>query len=245
MYEVLFQYGPVTLKTFDLLLTLGFVAGTLFMIRFIELKKMKLSFLSKHLLYFLLIPLIGGRLFYAFEHISWIQDNPLSLITFWDMNFSRFGILYSFIIALYFLSRREKEDFWAWLDAFVLSGLVALVFIHIGHFFNGSHYGTLTDMPWGIAFDTFNIPFTKPIHPTQLYSSALSFFTVNYLVRFVKRTHLTGMAGNLGFMLYCLGALAIDFFHGSPSNYARINYLVIAALAFIFYIHCSHRKLLS
>ena len=224
-------------------LALAFILGVVFLVRFIRLKKLNLNFFVHNFIYFIILPLIGGRLFYILEHFSVFTQNPLRILFVWDLGLSVFGILYSAILVLYFFSKRNHEDFWTWLDAFVLSGLVGSFFIHIGHFFNGTHYGKPTDLPWGIAFDTFNIPYLTPIHPTQLYSALIIFIIFSYSIKYVKRTHLGGMAGTLAVMLYSLSAFGIDFLHGAPSTYAKINFLIIAGLAFIFYIHCSHRKL--
>ena len=245
MYEILLQYGPVTITTFNTLLALGFVVAMIFLLRFIQLKKIKLSFLVDNLIFIIIFPLIGGRIFYIFEHFSVFSQHPLYSFAIWDLGFSAFGVFYTAVIVLFILTRRDREDFWGWVDAFVLSGLTGLFFIHIGHFFNGTDYGSPTDLPWGIAFDTFNIPFTIPIHPVQLYSALITFIIFGFVMRVVKRTHLTGVAGTLAVMLYSLGAFGIDFLHGSPSTYAKVNYLIVAALAFIFYILCSHKKLLE
>ncbi len=243
MYEILFQYGPVTITTFNVLLALAFIMSMIFLVRFIRLKKLKLAFLVNNFAYLIILPLIGGRIFYIFEHLTIFKQSPLSILFIWDLGFSTFGVFYVAILTLFLLTKREHEDFWAWLDAFVLCGLVGLFFIHIGHFFNGTHYGKLTDLPWGIAFDTFNIPVTNPIHPTQIYSALVTFIIFNLIMRSVKHTHLAGIAGTLGVMLYSIGAFGIDFLHGSPSVYDKINYLIIAAITFVFYIHCSHKKL--
>ena len=245
MYETLFQYGFITITTFNALLALAFLISTIFVVRFIQLKKMKLSFFVNNFIYFIIFPLIAGRIFHVIEHFSVYKLNLLQILAVWDMKFSVFGIFYGFIITLYILCRREQEDFWGWLDAFVLGGLVGLIFIHIGHFFNGSHYGRPTGLPWGIAFDTFSIPFTNPIHPVQIYSAIITFMIFSFVMRAVKRTHLTGMAGTLAAMLYTICAFGIDFIHGAPSTYAKVNFLIIASLAFIFYINCSHKKLFS
>ena len=243
MHETLFQYGRFTLTTFNVLLVLAFILSVVFLVRFIRLKKLNLGFFVNHFVYFLILPLIGGRIVYILEHFSVFMQNPLRILYVWDLGFSVFGIFYTAILVLYFFSKRNHEDFWGWLDGFALSGLTGLFFIHIGHFFNGTHYGKPTDLPWGIAFDTFNIPYTTPIHPTQLYSALIIFVIFSYSIRSVKRTHLGGIAGTIAIMLYSLSAFGIDFLHGSPSTYVKISHLVIAALAFIAYIHCSHRKL--
>ena len=243
MYEILFQYGPVTISTFNLLLALAFVVGMVFLVRYIQFKKLKLGFLVNNFAYFLVLPLIGGRLLYVFENLSMLKQNPLSPFTIWDLNFSPFGIFYTAIITLYFLCRHEHEDFWGWLDAFVLTGMIGLFFIHLGHFFNGTHYGKPTELPWGISFDTFNIPFITPIHPVQIYSVMITFIIFSLSMSYVKRIHLSGIVGAFAIMLYSLSAFGIDFLHGLPSAYGKISYLIVAALAFIFYIHCTHKKM--
>ena len=242
MYDILLQYGPITITTLNLLMVIAFLVGVIFLVRFIQLKKIKLSFFVNNFIYFTILPLIGGRLFYIFEHFFIFKEHPLRIFAIWDFGFSVFGIFYTAILLLYFLTKRRKEDFWGWFDVFTLSALPGLFFIHIGHFFNGTHYGNPTNLPWGIAFDTFNIPFTTPIHPVQLYSAVITFIIFGFAMKFVKRTHLTGMAGALTVMLYSISAFGIDFLHGAPSTYSKANYLIIAALAFIFYIHCSHKK---
>lgn len=242
MYEILFLYGPITITTFNLLLVVSFIVAIFYLIRFIRLKKMRLSFFVENFTWLMVIPLIGGRLFYIIEHFSMFRSNLIKIFFLWDFGFSAFGILYVGIAMLFYLTRKVHEDFWGWLDVFSLSGFAALFIIHIGHFFNGTHYGRLTDLPWGIKFDTFNIPYTNPIHPTQLYSALITFFIFSISIKSVKRTHLTGIVSTLAIMLYSISALGIDFLHGSPSVYSKTNYLIIAALAFIAHVHASHKK---
>jgi phosphatidylglycerol:prolipoprotein diacylglycerol transferase len=243
MYEILFQYGSITLTTFNLLLVVGFLAGTTFLVRFIQLKKLNLNFFVNHFIYFIFLPLLGGRIFYIFEHINLFKKAPFSSLYVWDLGFSAFGIFYTAILVVYLFSRANSEDFWGWVDALTLSSLFGLFIIHIGHFFNGSHYGIPTELPWGIAFDTVNIPYLNPIHPTQLYSALIALIVLYISMKYAKRTHLTGIVGTFAIMLYSISAFGINFLQGNASTYAKINFLIIAALAFIFYIHCSHKKL--
>ena len=245
MHEILLQYGTFTLTTFDALLVLALLMGTIFLVRFIQFKKMSLRFFVNRLFWFVPIALVGGRIMYLAEHFSAYSGNLLSTIYVWDMGFSPLGIFYATIILLAILAHRDHEDFWGWIDVFAMTGLVGLFFIHLGHFFDGSAYGTPTDLPWGIAFSNFNIPFQTPIHPTQLYSALATFAVFNISMIIAKRTHLTGLAGSLGIMLYSLCALGIDFLHGEPSMVSKVSFGAIAALAFVAYIHCSHKKLIQ
>ncbi len=241
MLEILFQYGPITVRTFNIVLALAIFVSGAFLLKFVSRRKMGVSFLSHYLIFFLLAILVGGRMGYIFENLSFFIGNPLPALFVWDLEFSYFGALYGLLITLFFLARRAKEDFWAWLDAFALTEMLAFVFIHIGQFFEGTGYGRPTDMFWGIAFDTQNIPFISPLHPTQLYAALAALIIFHFSLRYNKRTHLSGMAGSLALMLYGLAMLSIDFFHGDPSLYAKISYGIIAMLAFVSLVHCSYK----
>ncbi|MBU0577781.1 prolipoprotein diacylglyceryl transferase [Patescibacteria group bacterium] len=241
MLEILFQYGSVTIKTFNILLALAFVFTGAFVIRYISRQKMDLSFLSRYFLYAFLGMIIGGRIFYVIEHWAVYRIHVTHILFIWDLNFSFFGVLYGLVIALFIIARQTKEDLWSWFDTSVLATLLAMTFIHIGHFFNGTQYGSPTNLPWGISFDTQNIPFINPIHPTQIYAAILALIIFLYALKKSRRIHLSGVAGNLALMLYSLGMFGIDFLHGAPSLYVKISFGFIAALSFIFLVHCSHK----
>ncbi len=242
MFEILFQYGSVTIKTFNIVLAIGFLFTGAFAIRFANRQNLSLSFLSKNLIYVLLAIIIGGRLFYVIEHWPAFRSGLKYMFYFWDMHFSFFGVLYGLIACLILLTRKTSEDFWSWYDLGIFSVLFSMIFINIGNFFNGTNYGIPTDLPWGISFDTTNIPFVNPIHPTQLYAALLALVVFIYAVKHSKRVHLSGVVGNTAIMVYSLGMLGLNFLSGSPSLYVKVSFGIIATLAFIFQVTCSYKS---
>ena len=158
------------------------------------------------------------------------------------MHFSFFGILYGLVISTILLTRKTSENFWSWYDLGIFSVLFSMIFVSIGHFFNGTNYGMPTDMPWGISFDTTNIPFVNPIHPTQLYAALLALVVFVYAVKRSKRVHLAGVVGNTAIMIYSLGMLGLNFLLGTPSLYVKVSFGIIATLAFIFQVTCSYKS---
>jgi phosphatidylglycerol---prolipoprotein diacylglyceryl transferase len=239
MLEILFQYGSMTIMTFNVLLVIAFIISGVFLIRYTQRQMMNISFIAQNIAYVIIAIVVGGRLLYIFENPELFISNPVYAFLVWDMHFSFFGILYSIVITLIILTRRAKEDFWAWLDASALSLLSAMIFVHIGHFFNGTEYGVPTDLPWGIAFDTQNIPYLNPIHPAQLYAFSATLVIFLYALKKSRRVHLSGVIGTLALMLYSLAMLGIDFLHGDQSIYVKISFGAIATLSFIFLVHCS------
>jgi phosphatidylglycerol:prolipoprotein diacylglycerol transferase len=241
MREILFQNALLTVRSFNILLAVGFLFTGTYIIRYVERYKMNLNFLTQYFAHIIIAALVVGRLAFVLEHLSRFIARPASVLYVWDMNFSFFGILAGAIGMLYWLTRKKKEDFWEWFDALFLSILAMLIFVHVGYFFSGQNYGLPTDLPWGITFDASHIPFISPIHPTQLYAAVLAALLLVYSNIKGKRIHLSGVIGTRALMVYALGMLGIDFLHGDPSMYVKIAYGITATLAFIAQVHCSHK----
>lgn len=241
MLEILFQNSFLTLRTLNIALALGFLFAGTFSIRYVEKHKMNLSFLTRYFLHILLAILVGGRLFYVLENLSAIAKYPIGILYIWDLNFSFFGLVAGGALMLYYLTKKEKEDYFAWVDVAALTTLAMLIFVHIGFFFAGQNYGLPTTLPWGISFEAIQIPFASPIHPTQLYAVLLTVILLAHSVAKSKRIHLSGVVGTRALMLYSLGMLGIDFLHGDPSFYGKIAYASLAAISFIVHIHCTHK----
>lgn len=245
MLEIIFQYGPLTLRTFNLFIALGLFFAGAFAIRYTIRRKLNSAFLYKNILYIILSGFLMGRFVYILEHLQTFLDYPLSMLFVWDLHLSFFGGLYGLILALAFFSYRHKENFWSWFDILLLSLLAFLFFIHLGHFFNGTQYGKLTDLPWGIAFDNPNIRYLSPIHPTQLYSALLTLMVVGYTLKRSRRIHLPGVVGCKALVLYCLGMYSVNHLHAIPSFYNQASYLALATLGFVAWIHTSHKTYIN
>ena len=241
MREILFENAIITVRSFNIIIALGFVFTGIYLVRYVAKHKMNLEFLTSHAVPVLLVAGLAGRLSYFLENLSEFFSRPLSLLLIWDLKFSFFGILAGGLFAIFYFSRKYQEDFWDWLDAFSLSILVMLIFVHLGDFFAGNNYGLPTDLPWGVSFDTIHIPFVSPIHPTQLYAMLFSIILLIYSNKKGRRIHLSGVVGTKAIMIYSLGMLGIDFLHGAPSFNHKIAYGLLAAVSFIGYIQCTHK----
>lgn len=243
MYEVLYQNSLITLKTLNILLALGFLFAGIFCIRYCERHNFNLAFLSQSLIFLLLSALVFGRLFYGIEHYELIKQAPMILLYIWDLNMSFFGVLFGLFGALYILAKKHKEDFWTWLDVSTLSVLAVLIFVHLGYFFSGKHYGIPTELPWGIAFDAPHIPYINPLHPIELYATLMCILLLAYSVGRSKRIHLSGVVGTRALMIYSVCMFGLDFLRGDPelTLYNKIAYGLLATLSLIATVHCSHK----
>jgi phosphatidylglycerol:prolipoprotein diacylglycerol transferase len=129
--------------------------------------------------------LFGGHLLDLFVH-GW--QGPYSILEFWQGGKSWYGGLLAggFAAGLYFHFR--KLPVLAYADAGMPALALGYSIGRIGCFLNGDDYGTLSHVPWAVAYPPGTLAHSDhmargwinsgatsslPIHPVQLYASVL------------------------------------------------------------------------
>lgn len=127
--------------------------------------------ISNLIFYGVLTYLLGGRIFYALEHLSAFLQSPASLISFNTAVFDNWGALAATLIVGFVYGRRKSMSLWPTLDA--LTPFFALLAIGIGfsHLASGAAFGIGTTMPWGINL------WGAIRQPTQIYEIIASLLT--------------------------------------------------------------------
>lgn len=224
MHPVIFQTKYFTLNTIWIFIAIAIIAGVYSIIRLSVRNGLKLQFLSENSWKLLLYTLIGARLvnillnfttyFYEFD-----LKNFLQIFYIWDKGLNLWGGLLTFLLSFYLLCKKTDQDFFKWLDTFTPSAIILLSITHIGEFFEGVSYGKPTSLPWGVNFENFQIKYTVPIHPTQiyafLYASGIAFL-LTILTKSKKITDLpkTGFIGLFGIFVYNFFRFLEEFVRG-------------------------------
>jgi phosphatidylglycerol:prolipoprotein diacylglycerol transferase len=127
-----------------------------------------------------------------------------------------------FILCLYFLCKKQDQDFWKWLDVFVPAITLGIGLGSIGAFFEGINYGHETSLPWGVNFESPVIKYTVPIHPTQIYAFIYCtilaiglIFATN--IKRIKDIYFSGLIGIGGIMFYNVLKFIEEFFRGDDT----------------------------
>jgi phosphatidylglycerol:prolipoprotein diacylglycerol transferase len=115
--------------------------------------------------------MIGGKSLYLFLNPPpEMAESPSITQRFGMAGFAFLGVLVFEILAIFIFTRlrRHKVSFLKVGDAGIPLLLLLQAFSRIGCFFNGCCYGTLTNLPWGVASRLATPP--GPRHPVQVYS---------------------------------------------------------------------------
>ena len=115
--------------------------------------------------------ILGGRLGYVlFYKPAYYLSHPLEIFAIWQGGMSFHGGFLGVLVAMAFVARRHRINWWDLMDFVAPLVPLGLGFGRLGNFINGELWGRVTDGPWGMVFRDAG---SLPRHPSQLYQMAL------------------------------------------------------------------------
>jgi phosphatidylglycerol:prolipoprotein diacylglycerol transferase len=250
MNPILFETHYFIINTFWIFFLAAIIISVIVFVKTAMHNGLKLQFLSDHTGILILWTIIGARIFGLIENydIYFYQitkETFLSIFYIWDKGINLWGGILGFFICLYFLCKKQDQDFWKWTDSIIPALILGVGIGSIGGFFEGINYGRETSMPWGVNFESPAIKYTVPIHPTQIYSFlyctilSISLILLPKIGK-IKNISFSGLMGIGGIILYGLLKFLEEFFRGDDVwmlfdiRISQIFALIFTILAGIF-----------
>lgn len=196
MYPVLFKIGPITIYSFGAFMALA--ALTAGWVVSLELKRHRYDpeLASTLVIAAAVGGLLGARLLFIFEDWHQFVRSPLDFILS-GAGFTWYGGLFGGAVAVSWLVRRKGIP---WLQAADISAPALALAYGVGrlgcHVAGDGDWGTVTSVPWGVAYTNAIIGWVDPatgipyppgvrVHPTPIYEfiQSLIVFGVLWSVR--------------------------------------------------------------
>ncbi len=209
---VAISLGPLDVHWYGLMYLLGFaVAWALGIYRARQPHTVFNEQQVGDLIFFGIIGLIvGARVGYIlFYDFASVMANPLNLFAVWQGGMSFHGGLIGCILAVGYMSWRDKVPFWAVGDFVAPLAVLGIGFGRIGNFINGELWGRVTDVPWGMVFPGAG---PDPRHPSQLYEAFLEglvLFVILWL--FSRQPRPIMSVSGLFLLLYGVFRFSVEF----------------------------------
>ena len=191
------ELGPITLRTFGILVALGVLVGATLASRWAERFGADADEMISLATRMVLAGVIGSRITWVLTHLDQI-DSPIDVIAVWEggLQFSG-GFIAAVAVGLPTFRRWQRVQRWHILDGCAFGLAVGLAFGRVGCYAVGEHLGGPTDFFLGTRYDggdTREGPLVigQVIHNTSLY----------------ELLHLVVLAAVLWFVLYRLRAQA-------------------------------------
>lgn len=159
---------------------------------------------------FFLSCLVGARIGkFVLYKPSILITHPLEILKIHEGGLSFFGAFLFSIPVMYWVAKRFKTTFFRTFDPIITAGPILIFFVRIGNFINGEHYGTPTNMPWGMEFtksgDTLNR------HPSQIYEALLEGILMFLILNFCWKLELSKKTKGFQTVIFCIFYGAIRF----------------------------------
>lgn len=242
MYPILFNLGPLTIRSYGLFLVLAFVLGTYIVWR----EGKRGGYNEEKLLDFsvtvLIGSLIGARFYYGLLNLDAFALDPLRIFYFWQGGFAFHGALLGGFLGGWYFVKKAKWPLFQIADLSVIAASLGTAVAKIGAFLAGSDFGTATTMPWGVE----QAGQLGRRHPTQLYE-ALFFLGLFFILRKLDKDK--KRSGGIFFFYLLtvgLGRWFFEIFRGDATyllgmKVAQIISLVLAVIGLVGLYYFSRR----
>jgi phosphatidylglycerol:prolipoprotein diacylglycerol transferase len=216
VFPVLYEIGPLTLRTYGLFLSISFVLGISLAVKSGRDRGLATKDILDLCFVIMVSAIIGSRLYFVLTHIKDYSDNPLRVFSIWEGGLSMFGGIILALIAVKLYIDRRGIAFALFGDVVAPSLMLGTFVTRIGCFMNGCCFGMPTEGSLGVVFPHYGaagsyFPATA-IHPTQLYLSLMALVIFLILLVVDRKKPKEGFLFGLMFVLYSINRTVIDRF---------------------------------
>jgi phosphatidylglycerol:prolipoprotein diacylglycerol transferase len=209
---VAIHIGPAAIHWYGLLYMLSFFSATALLSWRINHTRRNFTRdqLSDILVYAATGVILGGRIGYMlFYGWSELVADPWSIFKIWQGGMSFHGGLLGVLFMMGLFARKSHKNYVDITDFIAPVVPIGLGLGRIGNFINGELWGKVTDLPWGMAFQSGGL---SPRHPSQLYEFFLE-GVVLFLALWIYsiRPRQRGAVSGLFLLLYGIFRFSVEF----------------------------------
>jgi phosphatidylglycerol---prolipoprotein diacylglyceryl transferase len=225
------KFAPLAIKSYGVMMLIGFTVGAIWMAYAANEDNFGVPGVIDVALAALVGGIVGSRIVYVLLNIhtfTGISD----MFDLWAGGLSFHGGVGGGIVSVYLCCRWRGYNFLHVADLFGPGLALGYVFARIGCFLNGCCHGTPTDLPWAVTFPSTGACTTPdiPVHPTQLYASALSLLIFAILVRLRPHMQRHGHLFLTYLMFYSMMRFGLEFTRaGATARYLTDGFFMTEA----------------
>lgn len=218
------QVGPLTLHTYGVLLAIAFLAGLWVASRQARREGLDGARVADMAVYVLIAGLIGAKLLLVIVDFHYFRSRPGELWSVAQSGGVFYGGLLGALPVAFWYARRHGLPGWRTADVLAPGVILGQAIGRLGCFSAGCCHGRPTEVPWAVVFrDEYaarnvGTPLDVPLHPTQLYESALAFVIFGILLRMAPRKRFHGQVALAYVALYSVARFVVEFYRGDAAR---------------------------
>ncbi|MFH0790491.1 MAG: prolipoprotein diacylglyceryl transferase [Candidatus Omnitrophota bacterium] len=168
MHPIICQMGPVTIYSYGLMLVIAFVVSSRLACSYAKRQDINPDMIFNFLFFILILGILGARIFYIIENISYYLKNPWEVIMLQHGGLSWFGGLLAGVIFSLLYLKKNKLSPYRIFDLIIPFIALGQAIGRIGCLFNGCCFGRISEK-FGLYFESQELM----LIPTQIYSALL------------------------------------------------------------------------
>ncbi|MDD5055131.1 MAG: prolipoprotein diacylglyceryl transferase [Candidatus Peribacteraceae bacterium] len=213
MFEA-FQFGPVIIWMRVVFLMLAIVMSAEFFFRLSKSAGLSLQSLKDHAWLHALAFFLGGRILAVIANYPSYVSNLLRIVDLRDGGFSFIGGALGVGTVIFFTTRNQRTTFLQWMDVLLPAATFGLFFDWFGMFLSAQAYGKPANVFWAVTLNTYDVRYTVPIHPVQMYY-ALFYLALTFSLLLIRKySRRAGSETLVGIIAASIGVFLFEFFRG-------------------------------
>lgn len=229
---IAFSLGPLSIRWYGLLFSIGFIIGYCIMQYFFRRKNYKTEDLDRLLVYIFAGTVLGARLAHCFIYEpDFYLSHPSHIFMIWEGGLASHGGCLGVIIAVLLFLRKTSYRFLEIADMLCVPTALVCSMIRVGNFINSEILGVPT------GSDTYGVIFAAigdvvPRHPVQLYESAayFSIFALLLCIYLFSRKRPQGLIFGLLFTLAFTARFVLEPFKVEQADYTTGSLMNVGQL---------------
>jgi phosphatidylglycerol:prolipoprotein diacylglycerol transferase len=216
VHKIAFEFGPVTVTWYGILVACGFIAGLWTASRRAARRQIPADTIMDLGPWLLLGAIVGARVFYVVSY--WEEDfagHPFyEVFMIQHGGLVYYGGLMGASLACIVFARSKKLPLWRLADVLAPSIALGSFFGRWGCLTYGCCYGAPTTLPWGIQFPKDHESYPQHVHPTQIYDALLNLALYGLLAWLYRKRKFEGCVFAVYLMCYALLRSFVEIFRG-------------------------------
>jgi len=209
---VAFHLFSLEIRWYSLSYIFGIIFGWIYCKRYL-IKNQNILKLFDDLISYLIIGIIlGGRLGYIiFYNPIYYSKNLSEIFMIWNGGMSFHGGVLGVIVATYLFGRKNKINYFIFLDLIAMAAPIGIFLGRITNFINSELYGRETNLYWSVKFEKID---NLSRHPSQIYEAFFEGIILFLLLNIVFKKYYyksVGVISSLFIIFYSLFRFMIEY----------------------------------
>ena len=209
---IAFHLFSLEIRWYSLSYVFGIIFGWLYCKKYLIKDQNILKRFDDLVTYIIVGIILGGRLGYIiFYNPIYYSKNLSEIFMIWNGGMSFHGGVLGVIIAAYIFGKKNKINYFIFLDLIAMAAPIGIFLGRIANFINSELYGRETDLIWSVKFEKID---NLSRHPSQIYEAFFEGIILFILLNFVFKKWLyksPGMISALFLIFYSIFRFFIEF----------------------------------